>query len=76
MSQLRLRIGTMNCRHCVREVSGWLRDVPGVVTVVADARSGTVELAGTMRTSEVLAVFVGSTYTPQVLDDTATATAP
>jgi copper chaperone CopZ len=57
----------MSCRHCVREVSGWLRDVPGVATVVADARAATVELEGTMTLADVLAVFAGSKYTPQVL---------
>jgi copper chaperone CopZ len=68
MSQLRLVVGSMSCRHCVREVSGWLRDVPGVASVVADARAATVELEGTMTLADVLAAFAGSKYTPQVLD--------
>jgi copper chaperone CopZ len=69
MSQLRLVVGSMRCRHCVREVTRWLRDVPGVEAVVADARSAIVELSGTMAVDDVLGVFVGKTYTPQVLDD-------
>ena len=68
MSQLRLVVGSMSCRHCVREVSGWLRDVPGVATVVADAGTATVELEGTMTLADVLAAFAGSKYTPRVLD--------
>ncbi len=73
MRQLRLSVGSMSCRHCVREVTGWLRDVPGVVTVVADATTCTVELGGTMTVPDVLAVFAGSGYTPQLLDDPAAA---
>lgn len=68
MGQLRLVVDSMNCRHCVREVTRWLRDVPGVETLVADAGAATVELGGTMTTADVLAVFAGSQYTPQVLD--------
>ncbi len=75
MSQLRLSVSAMTCRHCVREVTGWLRDVPGGETVVADGRAGTVELGGTMTLADVLAVFDGSDYAPQVLEDPATAKA-
>jgi transposase len=32
-----LMVGGMRCRHCVREVTARLRDVPGVDTVTADA---------------------------------------
>ena len=71
MSQLRLSVSSMTCRHCVREVTSWLRDVAGVETVTADARTGTLELAGTMVLADVLAVFAGSDYTPRVLDDPA-----
>ncbi len=58
----------MRCRHCVRKVTGWLRDVAGVQTIVADAKTGTVLLGGTMTLADVLAVFDGSGYAPQVLD--------
>lgn len=67
MPELRLSVGSMHCRHCVREVTAWLRDVVGVETITADAKTGTVVLGGTMTTSDVLAVFAGSSYTPQVL---------
>jgi copper chaperone CopZ len=75
MSQLRLLVASMSCRHCVREVTRWLRDVPGVETVTADARTGLVELGGTMRADDVLAVFVGTQYTPRVLDEPTPSTA-
>lgn len=36
----------MSCRHCVREVTAALRDVPGVETVEADRATGQVRLRG------------------------------
>lgn len=69
MRDLRLSVSSMTCRHCVREVTAWLRDVPGVETVAADAGTATVVLSGTMRTEDVLAVFAGSSYVPTVLDE-------
>jgi copper chaperone CopZ len=68
MPEVRLSVGSMQCRHCVREVTGWLRDVVGVETLTADANTGTVVLGGTMTVADVLAVFTGSDYAAQVLD--------
>ncbi|MCW2578919.1 MAG: hypothetical protein JWR82_520 [Blastococcus sp.] len=68
MPELRLSVGSMQCRHCVREVTGWLRDVVGVETLTADATTGTVVLGGTMSVADVLAVFAGSDHTAQVAD--------
>ena len=68
MPEVRLSVGSMQCRHCVREVTGWLRDVVGVETITADARTGTVVLGGTMTGPDRLAAFVGSEYTAQVAD--------
>jgi copper chaperone CopZ len=67
MPEITLSIGTMRCRRCVREVTGWLRDVAGVETVTADATAGTVVLGGTMAIADVLAVFAGSDYTPELV---------
>ena len=76
MPEVRLHVGAaLGCRQCVREVTGWLRDVRGVETIVADASTGTVVLSGTMTVADVLATFAGSDYEPQVLDDPASATA-
>jgi copper chaperone CopZ len=75
MPEIRLSVGSMNCRHCVRQVTGWLRDVAGVETITADATTGTVILGGTMTAADVLAVFAGSDYPPQVIDGPAPATA-
>jgi copper chaperone CopZ len=68
MPEVRLSVGAMQCRHCVREVTGWLRDVVGVETITADATTGAVVLGGTMTVADVLAVFAGSEYHPQVVD--------
>ena len=69
MRDIKVSVATMTCRHCVREVTAWLRDVPGVETIAADGRSGIVVVSGTMTTRDILAVFVGSQYAPQVLHD-------
>lgn len=76
MPELRLTVGAaMGCRHCVREVTGWLRDVPGVATIAADARDGTVVVGGTMDVADVLAVFDRTQYSPQVLSGPTATTA-
>ena len=69
MRHLSLFIGGMGCRRCVREVTARLRDVPGVVTVIADARRSVVRLSGSMTVGDVLDAFAGSTYAVRLLDD-------
>jgi len=59
-----LYVGGMGCRRCVREVTGRLRDVPGVQMVVADSATSTVRLGGSMTVEDVLDAFVGTTYRP------------
>lgn len=77
MPEITLSLGSaMGCRRCVREVTGRLRDVPGVETVSADAGNGTVVLGGTMTIADVLAAFDGSDYVPRVIGDSTAATAP
>jgi copper chaperone CopZ len=68
MRQFSLLVGTMGCRRCVREVTALLRDVPGVLTVVADATHNQVTLTGTMASADVLAAFVGTTHHPVLVD--------
>ena len=67
MSDLRLLVGGMRCRRCVREVTGRLRDVPGVATVAADMLTGTVRLVGSMSDADVLAALAGTTYVAHIL---------
>jgi copper chaperone CopZ len=55
--ELTLHVDGMGCRHCVREVTARLRDVPGVRTVAADQSRSVVVLAGSMSTSGVLAAL-------------------
>ena len=68
MSEVKLSIGSMRCRQCVREVTGRLRDVAGVETGTADAKTGTVVLGGTMAVADVLAVLAASDYVPELVD--------
>ena len=67
MPQLNLLVGGMSCRGCVREVTALMRDVPGVVTVRADATRSTITLHGTMHPVDVLAAFAGSSFTPSLV---------
>ncbi len=67
MPQLRLEVASMRCRHCVRDVTARLRDVPGVATVVADAASSIVELEGTMSVADVEAALQHTSYVITVL---------
>ena len=57
MRDLHLLVGGMGCRHCVREVTARLRDVPGVERVVADASTNRVRLTGSMSRTDVLAAL-------------------
>src|SRR3954453_9656567 len=70
MPQLKLFVGGMSCRHCVRDVTARLRDVPGVETVSANPDDCTVRMSGSMRLDDVLAAFTGTSYRPRL--DTAT----
>jgi copper chaperone CopZ len=47
----------MTCRHCVRTVSGRLRDVAGVETVAANATEGSVVLRGVMGAADVMSAL-------------------
>ncbi len=68
MWSIDLMIGGMRCRHCVREVTARLRDVPGVETVVADTGRSVVRLSGTMTGADVREALRGLSYPVQFLD--------
>lgn len=57
MGTLTFRVEGMHCRHRVRDVTALIRDVPGVETVTADARTGLVTVAGAASVTEVLDVL-------------------
>jgi copper chaperone CopZ len=76
MHQLRLFVGEMSSRRCVREVTARLRDVPGVETVSANPADYTVQLSGSMHLTNVLAAFTGTSYQPRVDDDASGGTEP
>ena len=74
MRAMGLVVGGMRCRHCAREVTARLRDVSGVETVMADAGSSVVRLAGTMRADDVLGALRGLTYSVELLGEPGHAT--
>lgn len=57
----------MSCRHCVRQVTASLRDVPGVETVEADRVSGQVRLRGRFALPEVLSALARAGHQARVL---------
>ena len=67
MRDLHLLVGGMGCRHCVREVTARLRDVPGVERVVADAARSHVLLTGSMTTSDVLRALADTTFVARII---------
>lgn len=66
MRQVNLLVDGMSCRHCVREVTARLRDVPGVETVSASARDSRVRVSGSMQLADVVAAFIGTAYRPRL----------
>ena len=62
MRDLTLTVDGMSCRHCVREVTARLRDVPGVKIVAADMSTRTVRLTGSMSDAAVIEALAGTTY--------------
>lgn len=68
MRTIGLMIGGMRCRHCVREVTARLRDVPGVQTVTAGTGRSVIRLSGTMAVDDVLGALHGLSYPVRLLD--------
>lgn len=71
MRRLELIIDGMRCRRCARRASGMLRDVPGVVTLTADPRTGTATLGGSMTPDLVLDALAAGGFAARVSHDSA-----
>ena len=71
MRTVNLIVDGMACRRCVREVTGLLRDVPGVETVSADARRSRVSVTGTMTLSDVLEALATTQFVARALPEPA-----
>ncbi len=69
MQTLAFHVSGMCCRRCIREVTGRLRDIPGVVTVTADASRCRVVVSGTMTGRDVLAAFKDSARVVKLTSD-------
>ena len=67
MRDLHLLIGGMGCRHCVREVTARLRDVPGVERVVADATTNRVVLTGSMTVADTMNALSATTFVARIV---------
>jgi copper chaperone CopZ len=53
MAVITLHVPDMRCRRCVRSVTARLRDLPGVVTVEADATTGELVVRGEVTVGQV-----------------------
>jgi copper chaperone CopZ len=69
MRHIELTVAGMACRRRVREVTARLRDIPGVLQVVADARSSVVRVSGSMTEADLVRALAGTTYEPTVKRD-------
>lgn len=69
MRHVELTVTGMACRRCVREVTARLRDVPGVLQVVADARRSVVRVSGSMTEVDLVRAFASTTFKPTVQRD-------
>jgi len=74
MRQVTVHVDGMSCRHCVREVTARLRDVPGVETLRADAGTNEVVVTGTMTSGDVVSALAGLTYEVRLVAERAAAT--
>ena len=59
----------MSCRHCVRQVTACLRDIPGVETVEADRVTCQVRLQGRFALPDVLSALARGGHQARVLGD-------
>jgi copper chaperone CopZ len=69
MRRVSLRVTGMSCRHCLRDVTRRIRDVPGVRAVSADAATVAVVVHGTMDTNALLTIFADDSYEVLVVDE-------
>jgi copper chaperone CopZ len=53
MTVIALHVPGMRCRRCVRSVTSRLRDLPGVVTVEANATTGALVVRGEVTERQV-----------------------
>lgn len=55
-------VPAMTCRHCVRAVSGQVRDVSGVVSLEADATTRTVRVKGSAEPDALSSAIAAAGY--------------
>jgi hypothetical protein len=52
------------CRRCVRLISRWVSDVPGVVSLEVDAARGGLRIRGHVQVQEVLTAVRSAGFAP------------
>ena len=63
------QVPQMTSRRCVRDVSAWISDVPGVRTVEARLDTATVQVTGTADAAAIEAAIRRAGYTATALPD-------
>jgi copper chaperone CopZ len=63
------QVPQMTSRRCVREVSAWISDVPGVRTVEARLDTATLHVTGTADCAAVRAAIRQAGYSATALQD-------
>lgn len=71
MRTLTFSVDGMRCRRCVRRATAVVRDVEGVHTVTANAKSGLLTVRGTMSHTDIVVSLRNSTFTPRLIAEEA-----
>lgn len=64
-------VPAMTCRHCVRAVSGQVRDVKGVIALEADTTTRTIRVQGAADPDAVLSAIGAAGYEAVVVNPSA-----
>jgi copper chaperone CopZ len=64
VTAVEMQVPGMTCRHCVRAVTARLRDLPGVVSVEADAGHARLVVRGDVTAEQVRAALEGVSFAP------------
>ncbi len=67
MRTLTFSVDGMRCRRCVRRATALVRDVEGVHTVTADAKSGLLTVLGTMTGTDIVASLRNTAFTARLI---------
>jgi copper chaperone CopZ len=66
MRTIQLTVEGMRCRHCVRQATAMLRDIPGIATVSADPSTSRISITGDVSEDDVLQAFTDTTFAVRI----------